>query len=980
MKRFLFILLTLVCLLTLFSCGECEHEWQEATCTTPKTCKLCGETQGEVAAHTYGEWTETKASNCTEKGSESRSCVCGDTQSRELPLGDHTYTDACDPSCNIQGCTNTREVPHVFDHGCDDTCNTVGCGYTRQTSHAYDHACDPTCNKPGCGFTRVTEHRYSHACDNICNVNECHYKREIQHVYDNDCDTTCNTVGCGARREAKHLYDNACDSTCNVAGCGFSRTAPHNYNVETTLPTCEAGGYTTYTCKDCPYSYVGNEVGAHGHAYEGWDVYSPITSSSNGGIKRSNCLNCMKPKDEPIAVIASGYLGSPTPEDVSWILYEDGTLKIQGTGITFDCGWQGEMQPYSAHRAKVKRAVVGVGITELRGGVFAFMPNIEEYELPGTVTLLANNTFMDSFKSTITSLTIPASVTKIGHCVFGTFREKHARFTEIFIENPNTLLVYTDTDYMPFNSKLTNCSDLTIYSYGTGTPTVIKEKSNTFYDVKTFCDTYGIRFVDLETIVFGEVGNLKYNVLEGVMSLSAKDASKPVTLPSTQPWLDKLERSEIKTLNITAHITDIPASYFKDYTALTSVTLPSTVETIGAEAFATSSANSTALTFKSSDALTSVASDFLKNRTNVTVTGIAGTALDNFSQNGVTLNLKKSIKILLIGNSLSQDAADYTSNNQPSQLYNIIKAMAGEDCYVKIGALCNGAKSAGWHATMAETNAAQYQFNIISDDTNGLWTQFSNEMITSVQGLTSDKWDYITIQPYATETKTGVGSSTGDTDAKTDPKKDPKFYALKDSLPYLLDHFDTYCPDAKVYYYLTWSNYYSASWDSADDLVLNAEEEAYANMLNIAKTALTYKGTKSGKGFEGMIAGGTAIQNARSTYLGTQFYTTYNKPPAANKPDTTSWLGLQRDDVHLSFSTGRYIVGLSFAEILVPESFRLPTYTLPDIKPTVKGELPKAHTTIAQLCVQEMLRTSKLEGADKYTSVRIPGYTVDPNA
>ena len=531
---------------------------------------------------------------------------------------------------------------------------------------------------------------------------------------------------------------------------------------------------------------------------------------------------------------------------------------------------------------------------------------------------------------------------------------------------------------MPFNSKLINCSDLTIYSYGTGTPTVIKENTtNTFYDVKTFCDTYGIRFVDLETSVFGEVDNLKYNVLEGKLLLSAKDATKPVTLPSSQPWLNKIQKSAITTIEILAPITDSPASYFKDYTSLTSVTLPTSVTTIGSEAFATSSASGTPLTMQVYEALTSVASDFLKNRTNVTVNGFAGTALDNFSQTGVTLKLKKSIKILLIGNSLSQDAADYTSNNKPSQLYNIIKAMAGEDCYVKIGALCAGAKTAGWHATMAETNAPQYQFSVISDDTNGLWTSSSG--VTSVQGLTADKWDYITIQPYGTEAVTGKGS-TADTDTKPQnaPVKAEKFYSLSASLPYLLDHFNTYCPDAKVYYYMTWSNYYKGSWDSASDLALNGAEDEFVNKrLPVARAAMAHKGTKSGKGFDGLIAGGTAIQNARSTYLGTQFYLTKSNPNNV-KPDITSWIGLQRDDVHLALSTGRYIVGLAFAEVLVPESYRVANYTLPDIAPTVKGDLPKSHTELAQLCVKEMLRTSKLTGDQQFSVTKLTDYAVEP--
>ena len=745
----------------------------------------------------------------------------------------------------------------------------------------------------------------------------------------------------------------------------------HDYVSEVTLPTCEAGGYTTHTCTQCPASYVDNEVGAHGHAYGDWYVSTKITSANSNGEMSKNCLNCMKPEKKPIAVLYTGNLGyneanKNTPNSsVVYKIYEDGTMKLEGSGATYDCGWQGELQPYQNYRGTVKRAIIGEGITELKGGVFAFMPNLEEYEFPSTINKLANNTFMDSFKKNITSFTIPATVTDIGHCVIGIYRENNARFTDVYILNPDTNLAFVN-DYIPFNSKLSNCADLTLYSYGTTNK------------VKTYCDTHGIRYVDLDSSVFGEVDNLKYSVLEGKMLLSAKDPSKPVTLPASQPWLEKLNKSDISSIEITALITDIPASYFKDYTALTSVTLPTTVETIGSEAFATTSATSTALTIQLYDALTAVSPDFLKNRTGVTVNGIFGTVLDNFKQTGVTLNLKKSIKILLIGNSLSQDAADYTSNNKPSQLYNIIKSMTGPNCYVKIGALCAGAKTAGWHATMAESNAPEYLFSVISDDTNGLWTSTSG--VSSIQALTSDNWDYITIQPYASEAVTGIGSKA-DTDTKYEPAKAEKFYALSASLPYLLDHFDKYCPDAKIYYYLTWSNYYNVSWTSSSNLALNGAEDEFINQrLPVARTAMTYTGTNSGKGFDGLIAGGTAIQIARSTYLGTQFYATYNNPPAANKPDTTSWIGLQRDDVHLSFSTGRYIVGLAFAEILVPEEYRLDTYTLPDIAPTVKGELPKHHTTLAQLCVQKMLETSQLEGNDKYKVVRLEGYTVEPTA
>lgn len=37
---------------------RCRHEWKSATCTSPKICKLCGETKGNPLGHKKGEWSE----------------------------------------------------------------------------------------------------------------------------------------------------------------------------------------------------------------------------------------------------------------------------------------------------------------------------------------------------------------------------------------------------------------------------------------------------------------------------------------------------------------------------------------------------------------------------------------------------------------------------------------------------------------------------------------------------------------------------------------------------------------------------------------------------------------------------------------------------------------------------------------------------------------------------------------------------------
>lgn len=55
----------------------CQHEWQPATCTTPKTCRACGKTEGAPLDHTLGEWTDT-IDILHAKQYRERSCtVCG---------------------------------------------------------------------------------------------------------------------------------------------------------------------------------------------------------------------------------------------------------------------------------------------------------------------------------------------------------------------------------------------------------------------------------------------------------------------------------------------------------------------------------------------------------------------------------------------------------------------------------------------------------------------------------------------------------------------------------------------------------------------------------------------------------------------------------------------------------------------------------------------------------------------------------------
>lgn len=63
MKRTILISLVIALALCLTACG-CEHEWQEATCLTPKTCTLCQEVEGEALGHSWKDATCTAPKTC----------------------------------------------------------------------------------------------------------------------------------------------------------------------------------------------------------------------------------------------------------------------------------------------------------------------------------------------------------------------------------------------------------------------------------------------------------------------------------------------------------------------------------------------------------------------------------------------------------------------------------------------------------------------------------------------------------------------------------------------------------------------------------------------------------------------------------------------------------------------------------------------------------------------------------------------------
>lgn len=74
MKRLISILLLVLCVAVFAGC-QCQHEWVEASCETPKTCNLCQQTDGAPLGHTWRSATCTAPKTCEVCGLEQGEAV-----------------------------------------------------------------------------------------------------------------------------------------------------------------------------------------------------------------------------------------------------------------------------------------------------------------------------------------------------------------------------------------------------------------------------------------------------------------------------------------------------------------------------------------------------------------------------------------------------------------------------------------------------------------------------------------------------------------------------------------------------------------------------------------------------------------------------------------------------------------------------------------------------------------------------------------
>ena len=243
--------------------GSCSGGY--ADCTSLGMCETCG---GSYYGGHDLEQHAAKAPTCTEPGWDAyEACSrfgCDYTTRKELPALNHDLEQ------------HAAKAPTCTEPGWDayEACSRFGCDYTtRKELPALNHALvqheakAPTCTEIGwnayetcsrCNHTTYTE---------LPALNH----DLVQHAAKAP---TCTEKGWNAYETCSR-----CDHTTYAELPALN----HDYQAVTVEPTCEADGYTVFTCSRCKDSYTADPTDQLGHQFGAW--------SPNGtGAQSADCL------------------------------------------------------------------------------------------------------------------------------------------------------------------------------------------------------------------------------------------------------------------------------------------------------------------------------------------------------------------------------------------------------------------------------------------------------------------------------------------------------------------------------------------------------------------------------------------------------------------------------------------------------------------------------------------------------------------
>lgn len=233
-----------------------------------------------LASHTWDDGYVASAPGCFESGSFVNTCkVCGDTKSTAIDAVGHVFTafPAKESTCSEQG-----NIAHQHCETCKK-CFAIGADKYATNADALteDEVKLPTLpHTPGAEAT-CTDPQLCTKCFAVVTPKLGHTEVKEYITTEASCTVEGNYIE---------------KVTCSVCNASISEVAkfgliPHDYNKTVTPPTCTAGGYTTYSCKDCGSTYRGNPVSKIDHVEGEWRVTKEVTCFENG-VETNFCAMC----------------------------------------------------------------------------------------------------------------------------------------------------------------------------------------------------------------------------------------------------------------------------------------------------------------------------------------------------------------------------------------------------------------------------------------------------------------------------------------------------------------------------------------------------------------------------------------------------------------------------------------------------------------------------------------------------------------
>ena len=283
-KLILFISLALL-LLAFVSCGECEHNWNEATCDSAKACSLCGITSGAPLEHNWQSASCNAPKTCS---------LCKKTEGAAL---EHVWTD--DGCLTVKTCILCGAEGDIADHNWKDaTCLTPkfcpSCGAQEGvvTGHNFVQI---SCSEPrvcqNCGETTSDgiEHNWSFiSCTEprVCADCELVEDEAPGHQYTAASCTLPSFCSVCKKGKGSPLGHDMQPATCvtpeHCSRCTYTVgvVTGHIFELTQSIPPSCAEGKDIYTCKNCPLEDIKTKPAVFGYHVCTVDGYCSVCENT----------------------------------------------------------------------------------------------------------------------------------------------------------------------------------------------------------------------------------------------------------------------------------------------------------------------------------------------------------------------------------------------------------------------------------------------------------------------------------------------------------------------------------------------------------------------------------------------------------------------------------------------------------------------------------------------------------------------------